>query len=294
MNHCSDCRFVAELGHVELQVRLVEQAQADLLAEQRRQAVDPVVHVMAARQLDLDASVLGQAPLRDVHLRHDLDTRGQGVLQLQRRLHDFMQHAVDAITDPEGLLVGLDVDVGGLFLDGIGQDQVDQLDDRSILAGLLEFAGVDLFAVVDDFQVDIIEIPHDIVEGSALVIIFVDRVLDARFKSHDHFDVVAGHELDIVDGEDVRWIGHGDDQRRPGPVDRNQLVLLHDLGRDQLDDVLVDVKFIEIDGGDAVLAREESGEIFFFKIAKLDQAGTEAAARGLLLFESFGELFLVD
>jgi hypothetical protein len=72
--------LVTELGHVELQVRLVEEPQHDLFAEQGRQAVDPVVHVLAAGELDLDAAVLGQAPLGDVHLRHDLEAGNDGGL----------------------------------------------------------------------------------------------------------------------------------------------------------------------------------------------------------------------
>ena len=35
-----------------------------------------------------------------------------------RRLHHLVQHAVDAEADAEGLLVGLDVDVGRALLDG--------------------------------------------------------------------------------------------------------------------------------------------------------------------------------
>ena len=48
----------AELGHVELQVPLVEEAQDDLLAEERRADRDAEVHLLAAAELELDAPVL--------------------------------------------------------------------------------------------------------------------------------------------------------------------------------------------------------------------------------------------
>ena len=112
----------AELGHVELQVRLVEQAQDDLLAEDRRQHGDAEVHVLAGAELELDAAVLRQAPLGDVERRHDLDARGDGVLELERRLHDLFEHAVDAVADAEHLLEGLEVDVAGAPLDGAGRE----------------------------------------------------------------------------------------------------------------------------------------------------------------------------
>ena len=53
-------------------------------------------------------------------------------LQLQRRVHHLVEDAVDAVADPVLLLVGLDVDVGGAALDGVGEDDVDQLDDRRL------------------------------------------------------------------------------------------------------------------------------------------------------------------
>ncbi len=178
MNHLQGLLLVAELGHVELQVRLVEKPQADLLAEQGRQAVDPVVHVLAAGQLDLDAPVLGQAPLGDVHLGHDLEAGDDGVLELHRRLHDLVEDAVDPVADPERLLVGFDMDIGGLALDGVGEDQVDQLDDRGILARLFQGADIDIVLLVDQLEVDILEISHDLGEGGALVVILVDGLLD--------------------------------------------------------------------------------------------------------------------
>ena len=59
----------AELGHVELEVRLVEEAEHDLLAEQRGADADAEVHLLAAAELELDAAVLRQAALGDVELR---------------------------------------------------------------------------------------------------------------------------------------------------------------------------------------------------------------------------------
>ena len=52
-----------------------------------------------------------------------LRRRGDRVLQLQRRLHHLVQHAVDAVADAEVLLVRLDVDVAGALLDRVEQDR---------------------------------------------------------------------------------------------------------------------------------------------------------------------------
>ena len=99
----SDSGSKPSLRHVEHQLVAVEQAQDDLLAEQRRQAPrrgsrSPWLAVVVVA--DLDAAVLRQALLGDVELRHDLDARGDRVAELQRRRHDVVEHAVDAVPDP--------------------------------------------------------------------------------------------------------------------------------------------------------------------------------------------------
>ena len=75
----------AELGHVELQVRLVEEAHDDLLAPERGQHAHAEVHLAPLAELELDAPVLRQAALGDVELAHDLEAAGDRVLQLERR-----------------------------------------------------------------------------------------------------------------------------------------------------------------------------------------------------------------
>ncbi len=206
-------RLVPKLGHVQLQVALVQKTQNDLLAEEGREHRDTVVHVLAAAKLDLDAAVLRQAALGDVELAHDLDAGCYGVFQLQRRFHHLVEHAVDAVAHPEELLVRLDMDIGRLLLDGVGENKVDQLDDRGVLGGALQRADIDLLFLPDDLQVLHLEVAHDVGKRCALVVELVDGSLYGALGDHDDFYVVAGHELYVVDGEDVGGITHRDDER---------------------------------------------------------------------------------
>jgi hypothetical protein len=137
-------RVEAELRHVELEVRLVEEAHDDLLAPERGQHGDAEVHLLALAHLELDAAVLRQAALGDVERAHDLERARDRVLQLERRAHLLDEHAVDAVADAELLLVGLDVDVARALLDGVEQDRVAEADDGRVLRGLLEVADVDV------------------------------------------------------------------------------------------------------------------------------------------------------
>ena len=83
--------------------------------------------------LELDAAVLRHAALGDVELRHDLEARDERRLELQRRLHDFLQRAVDAVAHAQLVLEALEVDVRRAALHGVGEDRVDELDDRRVI-----------------------------------------------------------------------------------------------------------------------------------------------------------------
>ena len=93
---------------------------------------DADVHAPAAGRGDADAPVLGQAPLGDVHLRHDLDARGERGLQPPRRRLLVVEDAVDAIAHPQAVLEGLDVDVRGFGVHGLLDEEVDQPDHRRL------------------------------------------------------------------------------------------------------------------------------------------------------------------
>ena len=143
----------AELGEVELEGVLVEDAEHGLLAEDRGQ--DRHAEVDLARVVaELDAAVLGHAALGDVEVGHDLEPRDDRRLQALGRGEHLVQHAVDAEADAEDLLVGLPVDVGGALADRVDEHHVDELHDRRLVRGFLQLEDVDLARrlVLDDLD----------------------------------------------------------------------------------------------------------------------------------------------
>ena len=139
-------RFEAELGHVEAQIFLVEQPEHDLLAPQRRQRGNAEVELLllaADLHLQHDAAVLRQPLFADVELRHDLEARGDGVFQFQRRIHDRLQNAVNAEADAELFFVRLHVNVAGAALHGVGEHQVHELDDGSFIGCFFQLPELD-------------------------------------------------------------------------------------------------------------------------------------------------------
>jgi len=287
-------RLEAELGHVELQVRLVEQPKHDLLAEDRRQAGDAEVHLPAAGKLHLDAAVLGQAALGDVQLGHHLDARRDGVLQPQWRLHDLVQHAVDAEADAEHLLVRLHVDVAGALADGVGEERVHQLDDRRLLGGLLQLLEVDLVLGADDLHALAHLREHRVVLGVRVVVVALDRRLQNRGRRGRHLHVVAGEELHLVDGHEVRRVGHRDGERGAHEARRDDVVLADERGRHDAEDFLRDVQGQRVDDRQAVLALEVREELLLRHVAEADEVVGEGAALLALRLERVGELLRAE
>ena len=284
----------AQLGHVELEVPLVEEPHDDLLAEEGRESRDPIVHLLAGH-LDLDAAVLGEPALGDVELSHDLDARGDSRLQPKRGLHHVVEHAVHPVADTEGFLVRLDMDIRRPFLDGVGQDQVHQFDDRGVLGGLAQFGGVDVVVLFPQrLDVLVVESLHDVLDQAGRVVVLVDGVLDGCFRRHHRLHLEPGHELDIVDGEDVARVRHGDGEDVAGAIDGDDLVLLGNLGWDELNDGRVDLEVREVDGGDAVLAAEKRRDVVFADEPQLDEVTPDPPAPRLLLLEGLVQLLPGD
>ena len=122
------------------------------------------------------------------------------------------------------------------------------------------------------------------------LVVLRDRVADRGLGGDDRLDVVARHELDVVEREDVGRIRHRDRQRRAGAADRDDLVLLRGLGRNQLEDRRVDVELGEVDEGDAVLAAEERGDLLVLDHPQLDERHPQLAAVGLLMVQGLLQL----
>ncbi len=292
----------AELGHVQPQVVLVEQPHDDLLAPEGGQGADAVVERLAlARQIHLehDAAVLRQPLLADVQLGHDLDARDDGVLQLQRRGHDGLQDAVHAEAHAVFLLVGLDVNVAGGALHRVGEDQVHQLDDGRFLGGPLQFAGgkrVFIACLQLDVGIALADVRHHLFQVFlvGVAVGLVDALKNRRFRSHHRLDVEAGHELDVVHGEHVGGIHHGDGERGADPAEGQDLIAARGFRRNQLHHRGIDVEIREIDGRNAVLPGEEVGDVFVGNVAQLHQHGTQPRAIPLLLRQRAIQLFLRD
>ena len=116
---------------------LVEDAQHDRLAVDARQRDDADVD-LATLDGQPDAAVLGQAPLGDVEVGHDLDARDDAADHAPGHGGRAGEHAVDAEAHAHLVALGLEVDVRCALLDRLGDDRVHELDDRRVVGGLAQ------------------------------------------------------------------------------------------------------------------------------------------------------------
>jgi hypothetical protein len=141
--------------------------------------------------------------------------RLDGVFELHRRSHDVLHNSVNTETDAVFFLVRLDVNVAGAALDRVGEDQIDELDDGSFVGGFFQGRQVHFRFFGGQLHLGFFagQVLHDLFQlfsGFYGAVELADGLGDGRFGGDDRLDVEAGHELDVVHGEDVGGIGHRD------------------------------------------------------------------------------------
>ena len=102
-----------------------------------RQRDDAQIDV-ATVDCEADTAVLGQAPLGDVQLGHDLHARDDPGGHAPRDGGYVLQDAVDTHPHAHLVTVGGEMHVGGATLDRLSDDLVDELDDRRVVGGLAQ------------------------------------------------------------------------------------------------------------------------------------------------------------
>ena len=126
------CRRHAEARQIEPAGLLVEQAQYNAFAVPGRDRRHPDVDRFA-RHAQRNAAILRQAFFGDVELRHDLDARDDRRMQGARRLDQVAQRAVDAQAHHRAGFEWLDMDVGGAVAQRLGEQCIDQTDQRRVV-----------------------------------------------------------------------------------------------------------------------------------------------------------------
>ncbi len=207
------------------------------------------------------------------------------------------QRAVNAVTEPHAFLERFEVHVAGAVFDGLDDDEIGQLDDGRFFAGSGQLVEVDLVNAFPD-RFDGIGIRlgfalffgvlNDVFHGTAFGgVNGVELVQDGLFGGDERDDFQVGQALDVVEGEDVERVGHGEEQFVVQARDGDDLVVVGGVAGEEIDDFGQDVDAGDVDGRDVKHAAHGDGEVLFADVGFFDDEFDQARAALLLLLEQF-------
>ncbi len=232
----------AEAVEVEGDGGAVQHAHHDAFAAHGGQDRDAQVD-LAAADGELDAAVLREAPLGDVEVGHDLDARGDGEREVLWRGDHLVEHAVDAVADLELVLERLEVDVGGLVLDGLQQHEVQQPPHGRRVGHLLDALEVD-GAGVDGVDVDsraaarAVELLEDALDRLALAgVVLVVELPDILRVGDGTAHGAVEEELQVLQRVHVERVAEGQQQLAVLVGQGDDLVVFRDRRRHLRDDL---------------------------------------------------------
>src|SRR5437773_380811 len=191
------------LGHTEhLEIEVygaaIEHAQNNALAKLRGQSRDAEIHA-AAGDIFLDATILGQSALGDVHVRHHFHTRDYRWCQMSRRWGHFIQRAIDAITDFEFVFEWLEMNVAGPVLNCLIQNQIDKANDRSGIGFCFRSGRTIAFPQLHQLANFAELLEHFLHAGGVAAVENLDPVLDLFDRRlHDGLAVLLRFGQDVV------------------------------------------------------------------------------------------------
>ena len=185
-------------------------------------------------------------------------------LRDRRRLDE---HAVDAEAHAQLGALGLEVDVRGALLDRLGDDLVDELDDRRSSADSRRST---ISAGPPSLEV-LVERRSDSTTSSRRVMRLMSAG-DVLAAGDRGADLEARHDRDVVDRQDVGGVGHRDEQRALVDVgDRDGLVALGGGGAEEVGGGHVDRELRQVEVVEAVALGDGAGELVLGDRALLEQ-----------------------
>ena len=229
------------------------------------------------------------ALLRDIQARHQLEAQGDRAGNAQVGFRLRLEVAVDAKADPQPVFLRLDMDVRGADLGGVLEQRLQQLDDRRILRAERRIESAEIDRAFAEVLLQLLGEPADFLGAPVHP---VERMRHLALGHHHRLDVLLQDARQLVEGEQVRGIGHADQHLGAALLERYRAeAARRDLGQLQ-HHAGVEVVVLEVDERDVELPRQGACNLFFSDESHLDQNASETAPGALLLVERQLELLL--
>ena len=165
-----------------------------------------------------------------------------------------------------------------MLLDGLGDDLVDELDDRRVVGGLAQVDDLRAAGRAASSSLDVAETTSSSRSRRPM------RPTMSSGGGDRDAHLVAGHDRDVVDREHVGGVGHRHEQRAlAGEADRHRLVALGGGGRDEVGGAHVDREDAQVEVVEPVALGERAREPVLVERPALEQhlSGVDAGdARG--------------
>ncbi len=249
----------------------------------RRQGRDTQVHT-ATGGLHAEPPILREALFRNVHARKDLDTRHHRHVHVRRGLGFLPQNSVDAKAHTQKIQVRLDVEIGCLLFNGLGQEDLNQTHNGCFLTGGCHGGSL---RRCRDVANDLFNVVGDVVELS-------NGGFNVLRCGDDPVDHQAGLEAHFIEGHHVQRVGHRHDQPVMNAKERDQLVFPGDRERDDVDDFRIGDDPLDRHLGNPQPFTEGIDEIGWCDLPRRHQDFAKAAPRGFLLFHRGPQLICRD
>ena len=255
-----------------------QDAQHHALAVVRRAGAHAEVDVGAVHA-ELDASVLRDALLGDVHAGHQLEAREDGVLQLLRQLLHHLAGAVDPVAQQDVRLGGLDVDVRGTAVHGLDDDPRGHLDDRAFVVDVDGLVDGAVHGSVDALVDRLVDGIGDDLLARAVGLLAVDVRLDLATGGDARLLEVADAEAQDLEPVEVHRVVDHQLELAAAAGHRQHQVLLDQVRRHQgLVDLVHVLEPVEVQERHAELVCKRLGNVLVLAIPGLDQGLAEALA----------------
>ena len=265
---------------------LAEDTDYDFFAENRRQRVDTHVHIPPL-DLHIDTAVLRNPSLYDVHVRHNLDTGDDGVLEICRYRQNLMQPPVNSHADLHVAFGRLNMNIRAGFHHGALDDGVHKTDGRSLFCRIL------------------LALHHRILANSGLgahrrhglrsIHVFVQNVDRMLYRSAacDHRnDIFPARIPRSFDRHEVQRIRHRNEQIVTNHLNRNDLIFLRKRLRNVARHGRIDRCFRQINEINAELISQCINQLLLRDVAVFNQHRAQTLVCLLLLCQCLFQLFL--
>ena len=202
----------SEFRQSEDKTGLVENTHTNRLTVIGRNGGDAQIDGGASiRRAQLNAPILRQAPFRDAHVRHDLETADDGGLKFLGRIGHHLQDTVDAIAQAQTFFQRLDMNIARTQTVRFENHEIDQTNDVRVVAGLMIIVRFSLTVLYLEL-ITAVGADERIDHFARVSVVTLESQIDLIGRSNNWIDVVAQFLAERINRIKIKRIGQRDSQ----------------------------------------------------------------------------------